>query len=130
VRLGRRALLRRKRAVGVPVDLTGTVEEMGAEAFADYRQAIMDPETVRAMCEDYRAGLTVDREHDEIDRAAGRKLQCPTLVLWSENDDLFDLFGDPCAIWEAWSGRRTGRINQKRPSHGRGRPDRARGQTA
>jgi haloacetate dehalogenase len=78
-------------------------EHMGDEAFADYRRAISDPATVHAMCEDYRAGLTVDREHDEADRAAGRRIACPTLVLWSERDDLVELFGDPVPIWREWA---------------------------
>jgi haloacetate dehalogenase len=76
---------------------------MGAENYADYRRAIHDPETVHAMCEDYRAGLGIDREHDEADRRAGRRLVCPTLVMWSLRDDLEDLYGDPLAIWQAWA---------------------------
>jgi haloacetate dehalogenase len=82
---------------------TATSEHMGEEAFADYRQAILDPETVWAMCEDYRAGLTIDRANDEADRAAGRKITCPMLLLWSEHDDLVELFGDPLAIWREWA---------------------------
>jgi haloacetate dehalogenase len=82
---------------------TASSDHMGEEAFADYRRAICDPETVRGMCEDYRAGLAVDWKHDETDRAAGRKVTCPTLLLWSERDDLVDLFGDPLAIWRAWA---------------------------
>jgi haloacetate dehalogenase len=82
---------------------TASGEHMGDEAFADYRRAISDPATVHAMCEDYRAGLTVDREHDEDDRAAGRRIACPTLVLWSERDDLVELFGDPVPIWREWA---------------------------
>jgi haloacetate dehalogenase len=54
---------------------------MGEAAYADYHAAIHDPATVRAMLEDYRAGLGPDRAHDEADRAAGRRLACPTLVL-------------------------------------------------
>ena len=61
---------------------------MGAEAYADYRRAIHDPATVHAMCEDYRAGLGLDRAHDDADRAAGRRVACPTLVLWAARDDL------------------------------------------
>jgi len=49
---------------------------MGAENYADYRRAIHDPATVRAMLEDYRAGLGVDREADDADRAAGRRITC------------------------------------------------------
>jgi haloacetate dehalogenase len=82
---------------------TASAEHMGDEAFADYRRAISDPATVHAMCEDYRAGLGVDREHDEEDRAAGRRIACPTLVLWSERDDLVELFGDPVPIWREWA---------------------------
>jgi haloacetate dehalogenase len=80
-----------------------TAEHMGAEAFADFRRAIHDPQTVHAMMEDYRAGLGVDREHDEADRAAGRKLTCPTLVLWATEDDMEELYGDPLGIWRAWA---------------------------
>jgi len=35
------------------------------------------------MLEDYRAGLTVDRQHEEADRAAGNRVRSPLLVLWS-----------------------------------------------
>jgi haloacetate dehalogenase len=82
---------------------TATAEHMGAEAFADFRRAIHDPQTVHAMCEDYRAGLGVDRAHDEADRAAGRRVPCPLLVLWSKRDDLEQLYGDPLAIWAEWA---------------------------
>ncbi len=81
----------------------GSKETMGAEAWEDYQRAIHDPATVRAMLEDYRAGLSVDRYHDEADRAAGRRITCPTLVLWSEKDDLGDLYPDIPGIWRAWA---------------------------
>jgi haloacetate dehalogenase len=55
------------------------------------------------MIEDYRAGLTVDRRHDEEDRQAGRRVQCPTLCLWSTEDDLEHLYGDVLAIWKPWT---------------------------
>ena len=80
-----------------------TDEHMGAEAFADYRRAIHDPETVHAMMEDYRAGLGIDREHDEADRRAGRRIECPTLVLWATEDDMEDLYGDVVAVWRPWA---------------------------
>jgi haloacetate dehalogenase len=83
---------------------TATAEHMGEEAFADFRRAIHDPETVHGMLEDYRAGLGIDREHDDADKAAGRQLGCPMLVAWSVHDDLEDLFGDPVAIWREWAG--------------------------
>jgi len=81
----------------------GKRESMGPENHADYLAAISDPDTVRAMLEDYRAGLGVDRAADDADRAAGRRITCPTLVLWSRHDDLEDLFGDPLKIWADWT---------------------------
>jgi haloacetate dehalogenase len=81
----------------------GKAEVMGEENHADFVRAIHDPDTVRAMLEDYRAGLGVDRAIEEADRAAGRRVSCPTLVLWSAQDDLEDLHGDPRAIWADWT---------------------------
>jgi haloacetate dehalogenase len=76
---------------------------MGAENHADFRKAIHDPATVHAMLEDYRAGLGVDRLADEADRAAGRRVSAPTLVLWSSRDDLEYLYGDVLAVWAPWT---------------------------
>jgi len=81
----------------------GSAQYMGEEAFAEFRGAVRNPETVRAMLEDYRAGLGIDRAHEEADRAAGRRVSCPLLVLWSRHDDLEDLYGDPLGIWRGWA---------------------------
>jgi haloacetate dehalogenase len=78
-------------------------ERMGAEACADWRRAVHDPATVQAMMEDYRAGLGLDRRHDDEDRRAGRRVACPTLVLWATGDDLADLYGDVLAVWRSWA---------------------------
>ncbi|MFE4228833.1 alpha/beta fold hydrolase [Arthrobacter sp. NPDC056886] len=81
----------------------GSAREMGQENYDEWRQAIHDPDTVRAMLEDYRAGLTIDRQHEEADRQAGRKVTAPLLLLWSLRDDLEDLYGNPLKVWEAWA---------------------------
>jgi haloacetate dehalogenase len=81
----------------------GKAEAMGEDNHADHVAAVSDPETVHAMLEDYRAGLGVDRAAEEADRAAGRRVGCPTLVLWSSRDDLEELHGDPREIWRAWT---------------------------
>jgi haloacetate dehalogenase len=78
-------------------------EAMGNEAFADYLAAIRNPATVHAMIEDYRAGLGVDRQHDEADRAAGKRIECPLLVLWALQDDMGLLYGDPVEVWRSWA---------------------------
>jgi haloacetate dehalogenase len=82
----------------------GDPTAMGAENHAEWREAIHDPRVVRAMLEDYRAGLTIDRAHEEADKAAGRRLEVPLLVLWSLRDDLEQLHGDPLGIWRDWAG--------------------------
>jgi haloacetate dehalogenase len=71
------------------------------EAVQAYRDAFRRPEVRHAMMQDYRAGATVDGEHDLADRAAGRKLDCPVLVLWEESR-----FADqetPVHIWRNWA---------------------------
>lgn len=75
---------------------------MGQENYDDMVAAVCDRATVRAMLEDYRAGLSVDRAADEADRAVGRRIACPTLVAWSMRDDLEDLYGDPLSVWRPW----------------------------
>ena len=81
----------------------GDPEAMGEENFAEYVEAIKRPETVRAMLEDYRAGLSVDQHHERVDREAGRHIDCPTLVLWSSQDDMELLYGDPLTVWRRWA---------------------------
>jgi haloacetate dehalogenase len=82
---------------------TASAAQMGEAAYEDFRRAIHDPATVHAMCEDYRAGLGIDRAHDEADRAAGRRVRAPMLLLWSLRDDMEELYGDPLAIWRSWA---------------------------
>jgi haloacetate dehalogenase len=87
----------------------GSPAQMGREAYEDYRAAIHDPITVHTMLEDYRAGLGIDRDHDEVDRRAGRRVVCPLLVLWSLQDDLEQLYGDVLAVWRSWASEPQGR---------------------
>jgi haloacetate dehalogenase len=52
---------------------------------------------IHATCEDYRAGATIDLEHDRAD--ADRTLSCPTLALWSATG--IGRAYDVPAIWRA-----------------------------
>ncbi|GAA3241953.1 alpha/beta fold hydrolase [Nonomuraea helvata] len=81
----------------------GDPAKMGQENYDEWREATRQPEVVRAMLEDYRAGLAVDRHDEEADHAAGKRVTCPLLVLWSLRDDLEELHGDPVAIWREWA---------------------------
>jgi haloacetate dehalogenase len=53
------------------------------------------------MCEDYRAGATIDYVLDEADRGQ-RRIVCPTLALWSLKGELQDWY-DVLAIWRDWA---------------------------
>jgi len=89
-------------------DNPGSAVQTGERAWQDYQRAIHDPATVRAMCEDYRAGLGIARAHDDADLAAGRTLARPVLVIWAGRDDLERLYGDSVAVWRGWAGNVTG----------------------
>jgi len=52
------------------------------EVFAEYLRCFSNPETIRATCDEYRAGAGIDLEHDRADR--GRKVAVPLLVLWGQ----------------------------------------------
>jgi haloacetate dehalogenase len=56
------------------------------------------PQTIHAICEEYRAGETVDLALDEQDLKAGKKIGAETLVLWGANG-LVERFFDPLACW-------------------------------
>jgi haloacetate dehalogenase len=67
------------------------------EAVDEYVRCFSDPAAIHASCEDYRAAATVDLEHDRAD--AGRRLECPVLLLWGEHS----FVGRHYDVPEAWS---------------------------
>jgi haloacetate dehalogenase len=52
------------------------------EALAEYKRCFRNPETIHAICEDYRATFGIDLEMDTKDFEAGRKIERPVLLLW------------------------------------------------
>jgi haloacetate dehalogenase len=76
------------------------------EVRAAYVQALREPAHIHAICEEYRAAATLDREHDQADRREGRHIVCPLLVLWSAHGALETWYAEaagPLALWHAWS---------------------------
>src|SRR5579859_360474 len=73
-----------------------------AEAAEDYLRCYMNPATVHATCEDYRAGATYDFELDEADRKSGRRIQCPVLALWAGRGQLGQWY-DVLGVWRDWA---------------------------
>jgi haloacetate dehalogenase len=81
-------------------------EAFSAEVRAAYVDALRDPAHAHAICEEYRAAASCDREHDRADRRAGRRIASPLLVLWSGRGPLDAWYaeaGGPLAIWRAWA---------------------------
>ena len=82
----------------------GAVEGRYApEVIAAYRQSFDDPVSVQAICEDYRAGASVDVAHDEADRMAGHRIACPLQVLWGANGALPGFYEDVLNVWRPWA---------------------------
>ncbi|HYZ24238.1 MAG TPA: alpha/beta hydrolase [Rhodopila sp.] len=78
----------------------------GPDVRAAYVDALRDPIHVHAICEEYRAAATLDRAQDEADRAAGRRVSCPVLALWSGRGALANWYaaaGGPLALWRGWA---------------------------
>ena len=73
-----------------------------------YRAQLDDPAFVTAMCEDYRAGAGVDREHDDEDRGR-RTIACPARALWAGEGSLPRFYADPLEPWRPYAPKITGR---------------------
>jgi haloacetate dehalogenase len=86
----------------------GAIRRFPPAAVADYLRCARDPSAIEAMCEDYRAGATCDRRMDDEDRAAGRRISCPTQVLWAGRGSL-EAWYDTLAIWRDWADDVSGR---------------------
>jgi haloacetate dehalogenase len=78
-----------------PAD-AGAIDE---EAFATYLDALNE-NTAPAICGDYRASFWLDQEHEHADRKAGRRIECPTLVLTGAAETQLS---DAGAIWREWA---------------------------
>lgn len=98
-----------ERLIGADPDayyFRGSRELFAPDALEDYLRSVHDSGTIHAMCEDYRAGASLDFDHDEADRGK-KRIACPVLVLWSRRDEL-EAWYDVLAIWREWADDVTG----------------------
>ena len=120
-------------APGPENDLKAQTEAQRARATTDvqleYLRTASDLENIHGMCEDYRAGASIDLKHDEAD--LDKKIACPLLVLWSERGPIGRLF-DVMKIWRerGTQGHRQGARRRPLPAGGRTRAGRRRDQHA
>jgi haloacetate dehalogenase len=87
---------------------SGDLRSFDGRAVAHYRAFVQDPSRIAALCEDYRAGATLDREADLADRAAGRVIGCPVLAIWGSHG-IPAASPDPLALWRPYAPDVTGK---------------------
>ena len=73
---------------------------------AEYLRVSSDPAAIHAMCEDYRAGASIDLKHDQAD--LDHKIACPLLVLWGERGPMGRIY-DVMSIWKERGTKVTGK---------------------
>lgn len=71
------------------------------DAMADYVRCFRDPAAIHGACEDYRAGATVDFDHDSADLGQ-RKITCPVLALWGQTG-IAQEARDVLGAWRPWA---------------------------
>lgn len=79
-----------------------SLDAFAPDALESYRAQARDPDQLKAMCDDYRAGATLDVDHDAADREAGRRIACPTLALWG-GGGIAGKAATPLETWREWA---------------------------
>jgi haloacetate dehalogenase len=79
-----------------------SVDVFAAEAVAEYLRCFSHPESIHASCEDYRAGASIDLEHDEVDARNGTHIRCPALALWGGRGFVGRHY-DVLAVWREYA---------------------------
>jgi haloacetate dehalogenase len=77
----------------------GNAMPLAGSAVAEYTRHFRKASVIEAMAEDYRAGATVDLLHDQLDRAAQKKIHCPIFVPWGNQYTSSSLL----STWHKWA---------------------------
>ena len=80
------------------IKIKGVVEE---RAFKEYLRCYQNPDTIHAICEDYRAAATIDLEDDKAD--SDRRIRCPLYLLWGARGTV----GKPYDVVGTWRDKAT-----------------------
>jgi haloacetate dehalogenase len=92
--------------------MAGSLGALHPAALADYRAVFRRPKVRAAMIKDYQASDTTDVAYDKADRAAGRKIACPVLVLWPDERLVAECTesAPPTAVdvWRRWADQASG----------------------
>ena len=80
-----------------------------SQALAEYKRCFRNPATIHAICEDYRATFGVDLEMDSKDFDAGRRIECPALILWGATGGVGrNTKPGPGEIWQRYAANIVG----------------------
>lgn len=71
---------------------------ISADAFGEYLRAL--PGAVPTICADYRASFWRDQHDDADDRRAGRRIECPVLLVTGADEAQL---ADAPAVWRNWA---------------------------
>ena len=74
------------------------------KALNDYIECVKNPETINAICEDYRAAASIDLIDDKISRENKIKISVPILVLWGKKGKIGQWY-KPLSIWKEYCSK-------------------------
>jgi haloacetate dehalogenase len=72
------------------------------EVMEDYIRCFRDPGTIAGSCADYRSAASIDLVHDDETFAAGRRIECPVLVLWGKQSFVGRGY-EPLSVWQQYA---------------------------
>jgi haloacetate dehalogenase len=79
----------------------GTPGSIPEDSRKEYMERFRDPGVVHAACQDYRAALALDAPLDAVDIKGGKRICCPTLVVWGGKT--LGYVQDVKAVWQRWT---------------------------
>jgi haloacetate dehalogenase len=88
-------------------EIEAAAPRMTSEADVGYLRLRRDPANIHGMCEDYRAGASIDLEHDKAD--LDKKINVPFLCLYAQKGPMARLYDVP-AVWKERAANVKGKL--------------------
>ena len=76
------------------------------DRWSEYLSGASNPQSMHAMCEDYRAGASIEMQHDREDN--GKMVACPLMTLWASYAPMGRIY-DVLATWKERASNVTGK---------------------
>jgi haloacetate dehalogenase len=88
-------------------EIEAAAARMTSDSDQEYLRLRRDPANIHGMCEDYRAGASIDLDHDKAD--LDKKITAPLLCLYAQRGPMARLYDVP-AIWRERAVSVTGKL--------------------